>query len=147
MKKLLLSLVGALGLLLIPVASASAAPAYTEVSGVIYYNGVHVGKGVKVTVKCKGNKLTTKTNKSGSYLVQFRKQQCPKGSTVTVTATYKGVTASNTGKVTKETNKLNVAIVNVSLPEMGLVTGIGAALLGGGAFYLIRRQSLGANTH
>jgi hypothetical protein len=144
MKKLLLSLVGALGLVLIP-ATASAAPAYTDVSGVIYYNGVHVGKGVKVTVKCDGNTLTDKTNKTGTYLVQFTKAQCPKGSMVTVSATYNGVHGTSKGKAMKATDELNVAIVNVSLPEMGLVTGIGATMLGGGAFFLIRRRSLGAN--
>ena len=144
MKKLLVSITTTLGLLLIPMASASAAPAYTDVSGVINFNGTHVGKGVDVTVQCNGNTLHDKTNKSGTYLVQFTKKQCPKNATVTVIATYNGITGSSTGKATKETNELNVAIVNVALPEVGMVTGVGATLLGGGALYTIRRRTLGA---
>lgn len=144
MKKLFTTLVSALALAIIPLATASAAPSYTDVTGTIYYNGAHVGKGVKVTVKCNGNKLTTKTDKHGVYLVQFTKQQCPVRKNITVTATYDGITNTVTGKACKQTNKLNVALINVSLPEMGLVTGIGATVAAGAGFYGIRRRNLRA---
>lgn len=146
MKKLRTIILSAVGLLLIlaPTA-ASAASGYTDVSGVITYDGNHVGKGVKVTVVCDGNTLTDKTNKTGTYLVQFTKQECPKGSNVTVTATYNGVTGSVTKKAKKETNELNIAIVNVNLPEFGVVAGVSAALISGGAFLVIRRRQLSAN--
>lgn len=146
MKKLILSLLVGFGLVLVPIASASAASAYTDVTGTINYNGAPVGKGVKVIVKCNGNKLTDTTSKKGAYFVQFTKKECPASAKITVSATYGGITGSSKGKATKESNDLNVAIVNVSLPELGFVTSIGAVLLGGGAFFLIRQRNLRAKT-
>lgn len=144
MKKLIATVVGvvSLFLMLIP-AAASASPAYTDVSGVISYDGHHVGKGVEVAVVCNGNTLTDKTNKSGTYLVQFTTKQCKMGSEVTVTATYDGVTGNNRGKAKCETNELNIAIINVDVPEFGTAAGIGAVTLSVGAFMIIRRRQLG----
>jgi hypothetical protein len=142
MKRILLSIASALAALILIPAIASASPGTTEVSGVISFNGTHVGKGILVTVNCKGNILTDKTNKSGTYLVTFTKQQCPKNSNVTVTATVNGDTGSSTGKAKKDTNKLNVAIVNVDVPEFGLITAGAATLIGGAAFMVVRRRQI-----
>jgi len=145
MKKIL-SLIVSLGALMVMIpASASALAGYTDVSGVIYYNGVHVGKGVVVTVTCNGNSLTDKTGKSGTYLVQFTKQECPKNSKVKVSATVNGITGNSTGTATEDTARLNVAIVNVSVPELGVATGIGATVAGAGSIFVIRRRQLGKN--
>jgi hypothetical protein len=124
-------------------AATFAASGFTDVSGVVSYKGVPVGKGIKVTVKCDGNKLKDKTDKTGTYFVQFSKQECPKGSTATVSATDNGSTGTNTGKVNKETNRLNLAIVDVNVvPEFGLIGLTGATLIGGGAFMVMRRRQL-----
>ena len=115
MKKLILGFISVLALLLIP-ATTGATSGITDVSGTISFNGSHVGKNILVTVTCNGNVLTDKTNKNGVYLVQFTKQQCPKNSTVHVSATVNGITGSSTGKAKKDTNLLNVAVINVSVP-------------------------------
>jgi len=145
MKKLLLSFLSVGALLFIPAATASAT-GFTDVSGVISFNGTHVGKNIVVTVNCNGNVLTDKTDKTGTYLVQFTKQQCPKNSTVHVSATVNGITGNSTGKAKKDTNRLNVAVVNVSVPEFGVITGIGTMVAAGGAFLVIRRRQLGDQT-
>ena len=143
-KKVLLFIATVVALVALPVATFAAG--LTDVSGVISYNGVHVGKGILVTVTCNGNVLHDKTNKSGTYLVQFTKQQCKKNSTVTVSATVNGHTGSNTGKAKKETNKLNLAIVPVNVvPEFGTTAGLLAVIGAGGVFMITRRRELGQN--
>ena len=140
-KSISLFMATVLAVLLVP-ASTLASSSLTDVSGVINFNGVHVGKGVKVTVSCNGHTVTGKTDKSGTYLVQFKKSQCKTKDTITVTATVNGITATSTAKADKETCRLNVAIINVSVPEYGLIGLTGAAITGSGAFFLIRRRQL-----
>jgi hypothetical protein len=145
MKKALLTIVATLLSVAFVPAIASAAPAFTDVTGTIYYNGVHVGKGVLVTVTCKGNVLTDKTNKSGVYLVQFSKKECPVNAKITVTATVNGDKGKSTGKSNEETTDLNLAIINVDVPELGLVTGLAALTVGAGATLMIRRRHISGN--
>src|SRR5882724_3507151 len=123
MKKKITMILAALSLLVtfaVP-SIASAAPttgAKTDVGGVIMNNGKPV-KGAHVTVVCNNYSRTTKTNSAGQYSVTFGKGQCPVGDTVTVVASKGGKGGVSTGKVTTSTVKLNVAIVNVALPELG----------------------------
>ena len=147
MKKKIATIVSALSLLVafaVPsIASAAPAPAVTgaktSVSGVITNDNKPV-KGAHVTVVCNNYARSTKTNNAGQYSVTFAKGQCPVGDTVTVVASKSGKGGVNTTKVTTGTTKLNVAIVNVALPELGLVTGAGAAVVSGAGFLVVRRK-------
>lgn len=141
-KRISLFIATALAVVALP-AAAFAASGFTDVSGTVTDGGVSVGKGITVTVKCNGNVLTDKTDKSGTYFVQFTKKECKKNSTITVTTSkYKGVKGKATGTATKDTNKLNVALINVSVPEYGLIGLAGATVIGGAAFLAVRRRQL-----
>lgn len=113
--------------------SVNAESAKTAVTGVITDNHVAVS-GARVAVLCNGHTRRDRTDAQGSYLVTFPKQQCPTGSTVKVTARMNGKSGVSTGTVQGITTKLNLAIVNVSIPEYGL---IGAILAGGTGVGLI----------
>ena len=147
MVKKLVSIVTALSVIfaLAPAVASAATldPPKTTVSGIISNNGKPV-RGARVTVVCNGRARTARTNKNGEYLVNFNKGQCPIGSKVTVVATYKGEGGVNSSTVTAGTVKMNVAIVNVALPELGLITGFGGLAVAGGAFFVVRRRQLEA---
>lgn len=120
---------------------AHAAPPQTVVTGVVTNNHVAVA-GASVTALCNGHTETDTTDAHGSYLVSYPNADCPFGSTVKVSA-HKGSesgVASNT--VRGVTTKLNLAIVNVSIPEYGM---IGSVLAGGAGIgvisYMRRRQN------
>jgi hypothetical protein len=114
----------------------------TEVTGTISSNGKHVGKGIAVIVSCDGHTRQTITNRHGVYSIKFKKRQCNFNETITVTATVNGVTGTSTGKARHERCSFNVAVINVSVPEYGLLGLTGATVIGGGAFLAIRRRQL-----
>lgn len=120
-------------------AAAFAAPAQTIVTGTVTNNG-HTVKGAKVTVVCNNHSRTTKTDKNGGYSVSFPKAQCPDGAKATVVATKNKMGGVSSGNVNSVTTKLNVAIVNVALPEFGVITGVGAMTVGAGLFMVMRRK-------
>jgi hypothetical protein len=137
-----------LGLLAIVIASTgaisgsvSAAPAKTDVTGVVTDENQTPVPGAMVTVTCNGHIETDTTDAAGSYLVVFTKAQCDFGNTVKVVAKKAGKSGVASGTVEGKTTKLNLAIVNVQIPEFGL---IGAMLAGGAGIGLIaysrRRQ-------
>ena len=139
MKKLLLALVVAV----LTTASASAAmpnnPPQTDVTGVITKDHVAVNAAT-VKVVCNGHEIMDTTDAYGSYVASFAGADCPFGSTVKVTAQkggYSGV-ASNT--VQGITTKLNLAIVNVSIPEFGLIGAVVAGGAGLGLVAFVRRR-------
>jgi hypothetical protein len=147
MKKVLLALASALVLVLVvPLASASAAATKTTISGTVLYNGKGVGN-AKVTVVCdfrsKKTKTSTTTGTKGNYSVSFNAKNCPAGSSVTVFAAKGKKGGQNSGAA--GTNPINVILAQaVVLPEMGLATSAGAALVGGAGFLAVRRRSLRA---
>lgn len=139
MKKVLafLASVGALSVL--APAAVFAAPAQTIVTGTVTNNG-HAVKHAKVTVVCNNHSRTTTSDKNGGYSVSFPKNQCPDGAKATVVATKNKMGGVSSGNVNSVTTKLNVAIVNVALPEFGVVTGVGAMAAGAGLFMVMRRK-------
>jgi hypothetical protein len=143
MRKILTTVISGIALAILIPASSFAMSSKTDINGTVYNNGVGVS-GAHVTVVCDNNAKTDTTDSTGAYLVQFNAAKCPVGATVYVTAKdgHKGGDSSD--KVPQgENDKLNVVLINVSLPEFGALAGIGAALLGGGAFLVIRRRQLG----
>ena len=121
-------------------APAMAAPPESDVTGVVTENQVAVA-GATVTVACNGKTEVDTTDAFGSYLVHFVSADCPFGSTVKVTAVKDGKSGVSSGTVQGITTKLNLAIVNVSIPEYGL---IGTLIAGGAGIgliaYMRRRQ-------
>ena len=124
-------------------AMSLAKAAQTDIDGTVTASGSPV-KHATVEVTCDGTTKTTHTNASGAYLVTFAAKKCPAGSTVTVDASKGGVgSGSNSGTVSPyDTDKLNVGIVNVAIPEMGYATGALALVGATGAVVALRRREL-----
>lgn len=142
MKKVLLTIFATVGFIMLVPATSFAKASTTDISGVIT-NAGHTVNGAHVTVVCDGHSKKAGTNKKGAYLVQFKAKQCPNGSKVTIVATKNGKGGTNSGTVTSDTAKLNVAIINASLPEMGVATGTLAAVSGATGLFVIRRRQVG----
>jgi len=122
-------------------AVAHALPPETEVTGIVTEHGNTV-TGATVTVKCGATTKTDMTDSSGTYLVSFTAAQCPPGSIVTVSAQKGSMTGSKQGRIVGVTTKLNIGLVNVSIPEYGLIGGILAVVLGAGAIMYTRRRHI-----
>lgn len=123
-------------------AGVGATPAQTDVTGVVTENHTPVANAT-VTVECQGNLAADTTDAQGSYLVTYPIAQCPFGSTVKVTAQKDGKSGTASGTVHGITTKLNLAIVNVPIPEygaLGALLAVGAGV--GSIVYLRRRQEL-----
>lgn len=143
MKKLLVGALVTLFAVAGAVGSASAAAPQTDITGVVTENHVAIGN-ANVSVWCNGNTQMDTTDAFGSYLAIFTTAECPFGSTAKVTAEKDGKSGVMTGTVQGLTTKLNLAIVNVSIPEYGL---LGAVVAGGAGVAMItfmrRRQDQG----
>lgn len=144
LKKILLSVTASVGISLLIPASSFALAAQTNITGTVTNNGNPVAA-ANVVVVCNSNSRSDDTDTSGGYLVQFTAAECPSGKNATVVATKDNKGGTNSKTVTAQTSKLNVAIVNVALPEFGVVAGMGAAVIGGGAFMVIRKKQLEQN--
>ena len=130
------------GFLFVPVAQAFAVQ-YGAVIGQVTHNSISI-PGANVSVLCNGNTLTTTTNPTGLYFVQFTNSVCMSGQTVTVTATSGGMSGTETGTMDNGNSyggvRVDVAVVNIPLvPEFGMITGAVTALTSGGLFLLKRR--------
>lgn len=140
MKKLLTGLLVALfASASITTATAHAAPPQTSITGVVTENQMSVA-GASVTVVCNGHTETDTTNAQGAYLVNYLSADCPFGVTVKVTATKDGKSGVKSGTVRGITTKLNLAIVDVEIPEYGIIGALAAGGTGVGMVYYIRRR-------
>jgi hypothetical protein len=120
--------------------SASAATqALSEVTGVVTENHTAVAN-ASVTVSCNGKSEMDTTDSAGSYRVAFLKADCDFGATVKVVATKDGKSGVASGTLQGITTKLNLAIVNVSVPELGTLGLVVAGTAGLGLMTLMRRR-------
>jgi hypothetical protein len=147
MKKFLASLLLSIStLVLMPIAAsaATANPAQTNVSGSVTSSG-HPVSNANVHVQCGSEAADDNTANDGGYVVNLLASGCPAGAEITVTATSGSGAGTSTGRASRITTRLNVAVINVALPELGFVTGAGALAAAGGAFFVIRRRQVGQN--
>lgn len=119
--------------------ASAATPAISEVTGTVTENQAAVA-GADVTVTCNGQTKMDTSDNWGSYRVDFPKGDCDFGSTVKVVATKNGKSGVASGTLQGITTKLNLAIVNVSVPEMGTMGLVVAGVAGLGFMYMRRRQ-------
>ena len=113
--------------------------AVSEVTGVITENAAAV-VGADVAVTCNGKTEMDTTDGWGSYRVAFAKADCDFGATVKVVATKDGKSGVASGMLQGITTKLNLAIVNVSVPEFGTLGMIAAGGMGLGFMAYMRRK-------
>jgi hypothetical protein len=115
----------------------------TVVTGTIYKSdGTTLQPGAAVDVNCNGNmKSTTSDASDATYTVVYPVADCAPTNTVTVTATFDSASGHNTGVVcgSEICDKLNVALVDVSIPEFATFGLIAAALAGLGIVAFRRR--------
>ena len=114
------------------------------VTGKVTNNSLPVS-GAIVSVKCEVTTVTATTNSNGTYAVIFNNPLCLTGDTVTVTATSGSLIGSNSALVIGNSCNTNVIVVNVSVPEFGILTTLSASVISGGAFIAVRRRSQGEN--
>lgn len=143
MKKIILGLFVAVFAAAGATATSYATPPTTDVTGVVTEKHVPVANAT-VKVTCNGNTQWDTTDAHGSYLVMFPAGDCPFGSTVKVVAEKNGKSGVASGTVRGITTKLNLAIVNVDIPEFGAFGAAAAGGLGIGTLaYMRRRQKNG----
>lgn len=139
MKKLIIGVLIAAFLSVHASAGVSATTPQTDITGVVTESHVPVAN-ANVTVLCNGNTQMDTTDAHGSYLVVFAGGVCGFGSTVKVTAQKDGKSGVASGTVHGVTTKLNLAIVNVAIPEYGLLGALVAAGAGVGMITYMRRR-------
>lgn len=141
MKKLLcLMILGLFVISMISVVSAMVVPPKNViVGGTIFNKDYSVVSGTEVKVECNTFSQTVTTSSEGEYGVEFDGSETPcfVGDIVTVTATEYGV--SKTDDVTDFPLTVNLVIINVTVPEFGLI--MGALTLMGciGIFFFVRK--------
>lgn len=147
MKKFLVALAISLGVVAtVPLSGAtvSAAPQpKVDVSGTVTIDGKTV-KGAKVVVQCGSTVKRDTADANGNYFVQFKKAQCPTGSTITVIA-HKGSKGGSTTATSEAdgSTTANVTVSTTAVPEFSPAAGVGAAAVVGGGLVVMRRRQLG----
>jgi hypothetical protein len=143
MKKLLVAAATLAAAVMLPMAAMAAEGGNTIVDGTVTNSGSPVN-GANVTVTCNGHTQTATTNSLGAYLVVFSAADCPVAATANVSAAKSGAgSGSNSGPVgPTDSAAINVGIVNVAIPEFGIVAGLLALLGAAGAFVVTRRHHL-----
>lgn len=138
-------------LVILPAYKASQATAVlTLVSGIIKDTGGTPVGGAMVTIICHhGGTDHTKFDVSrmvpadevGFYQVLFPVTKCTFGDTITVHASKDDMNGSNSGTVSGGDININVAIISVTVPEFGLITGAFALFASAGTFLALKRRT------
>jgi hypothetical protein len=138
MKNAIIYLVALLAL--VGSAVAQCGPGETIVGGQITeLDHVTPVSGATVTVDCNGVTESATSLADGSYVVCYDKEDCTVGQDAYVSAVKDGASGDNNGKVIGRT-MLDVAIVNVSIPEFGVVAA-GTVLVGSVVLFAMMRKS------
>ena len=98
--------------------------------------------GASVSVDCRGNILTKTTKADGSYSVRYGNEdscECALGDNATVTAAKGSASGSNEG-IVNDWDPIYVAIVNVSIPEFGVIAAAVAMIGAIGGIVMFRRH-------
>jgi hypothetical protein len=135
MKTLYLTLV--LALLMVGFVSANA-----YVTGTVKYQNSTPVNGASVQVDCNAQTEFTSSDTDGTYIVYFA-SGCDAGDNASVTATKDAQSGTNTGQVCNEdvvTCPINVAVVDVTIPEFTVIGATLVALAGIGIIAYRRRN-------
>lgn len=119
----------------------SMASAYSIVTGHVYDVSASPVIGATVVVTCNSLNKTATTNSLGIYSVLFTDDLCPFNTAVHVVATKDSASGSNNGFTceSSEICDIPIALVNVTIPEFGVIAGT-VALLGAVGVIVYRRQ-------
>jgi hypothetical protein len=145
MKKILFAIMALFVLALVGTVSATVAPTLTVISGTVYEaDNTTIVANAAVTVTCTHASVdyvrTATSAVSGSYGVVFPVSQCAVGDSVLVEAVKGSADGSNTGTVDHTGRCLvNTGIINVSIPEFGVIAGA-IALIGALGIFVYRRK-------
>lgn len=100
----------------------------------------------RVTVTCNGVTKAGDIRDDGTYSVSFNKRQCDEGDTVTVSAVAEEGTGMSTATVYDDPDEgpcgdSDVTVVNVTVPELGMVGGLVAGLGSVAGYVRMRRKT------
>lgn len=104
--------------------------------------------GAQVQINCNGHITTTSASADGSYSATFSATDCPLYTWVAVTATKAGYSGMHSEPAI-DFGSVNIADVVVTLsptvavPEMGVLTAVGATLAAAGGLLFVRRRAGG----
>ncbi|MFA6005276.1 MAG: hypothetical protein WC775_02205 [Patescibacteria group bacterium] len=134
-------------LVLIPQASAQPAPVeQTIVNGQVKDGANNPVSGASVQTNCNGNVRNTSTNGDGKYQTVYTGTECPVNTVVTAQATAGSQSGGGSGQVQEVINTgtviINVALINIAVPEFGLMTGAVAAVGSLAVFLKMRKKTV-----
>ena len=141
----ILSILSAAALTATPVSAQVIAQ--TWISGTVY-NASHVPvSGGSVNVHCGSATQVATIGADGSYGISFSQSQCKAGDTAAATANTSDGSGSNSTTVTNTTVNgpivdLDVAVVDITVPEFGLIGGIITMIGASGSYLYMRARSL-----
>lgn len=149
MKKTLLFIMSFIMLFGAAMQTASAeGVAFTAISGEVRDQNGNLVPNASISANCNGFIKTAVTNAQGDYDVYYSQEECKSGDNVSVSASSSAGNGSNAETVENGTSNpfadIDIAVVNITVPEMGTVMAMVAAAGGLGAFYYMRRQQMTA---
>jgi len=141
MKKIIFAIMALMVIGLVASVSAVITPA--EVTGTIFqHDGVTPVDSATVTATCGATTPASVLSLSdGTYDVQFNSADCPFGASVSVTAVKGSETGTATGTTCASVDDcpIPVALVDVSIPEFGIMAGA-VALIGALGIFVYKRK-------